>query len=272
MPKVLTPEQVRFFRSEGYLFPFRSMTAEEADACLHDIEAYERQAGAEAQKLLKFKVHLLFLRIFNAVTSPAVLDVVEDLLGPNILMLAGAFFVKDPRDHRFVSWHDDSAYFGLEPVEAVTAWTGLSDSTEEMGCLQVIPRSHLEPDEQHRHTETFDSKNLLSRGQALKDVDESTAVNIVTRAGEFEVHHFRLVHGSKDNRSDRRRVGCNTVFIPTHVKSPLGRRSAMLVRGVDEYGYWDAEPRPRFDLDPQALEVMNTSWQQYLSLAKNQSG
>src|SRR5438552_17496323 len=98
MPKALTPEQIRFFRSEGYLFPFRSMTPAEAAACLADIEKYERDAGEEVQKSLKFKAHLLFMRIFNSVTSPAMLDVVEDLLGPNFLLYASAFFVKDPHD------------------------------------------------------------------------------------------------------------------------------------------------------------------------------
>ena len=96
-------------------------------------------------------------------------------------------------------------------------------------------------------------------------------MDIETKAGEFEVHHIRLVHGSEENRSPRRRFGFNTVYIPTHVKSTLGRRSAMLVRGVDEHGGWDPEPRPRFDMDPVAVEIMKKSWQQYLSLAKDQS-
>ncbi len=271
MPNVLTPEQVRFFQSEGYLFPFRSMSASEAAECLLDIEQYERQTGEEAQKSLKFKAHLLFLRIYSAVTSAAVLDVVEDLIGPNILMYASAFFVKDPHDGRFVSWHEDSAYMGFDPTEAVTAWTGLSDSTRAMGCLRVMPKSHLEPAEKVRHVETFDKKNLLSRGQTIPDIDESQAVDIETTAGEFEIHHIRLVHGSEENRTDRRRFGFNSVYIPTHVKSTVGRRSATLVRGVDEYGYWDPEPRPRSDMDPVAVEIMKQSWQQYLTLAKNQN-
>src|SRR5262249_21492909 len=248
-----------------------SMSADEAALCLADIERHERETGQEAQKTLKFKAHLLFMRIFNAATSPAMLDVVEDLIGPNILLFASAFFVKDPHDGRFVSWHEDSAYMGFDPPEAVTAWTGLSDSTRAMGCLRVIPKSHLEPAEKVRHVETFDAKNLLSRGQTIPAIDESRAVDIETRAGEFEVHHIRLVHGPEENRSPRRRFGFNTVYIPTHVKSMLGRRSAMRVRGVDEYGGWDPEPRPRFDMDPVAVEIMKKSWEQYLSLAKNQT-
>ncbi len=271
MPTALTPEQVRFFHDEGYLFPFRSMSAGAAAECLADIERHERQTGEEAQKSLKFKAHLLFMRIYNAVTSPAMLDVVEDLIGPNILMFASAFFVKDPHDGRFVSWHEDSAYMGFDPPEAVTAWTGLSDSTRAMGCLRVIPKSHREPAEAVRHVETFDKKNLLSRGQTIPGIDETRAVDIVTAPGEFEVHHIRLVHGSDQNRSDHRRFGFNAVYIPTYVKSSVGRRSATLVRGVDEYGHWDPEPRPRFDMDPVAVEIMQKSWQQYLTLAKNQN-
>jgi non-haem Fe2+, alpha-ketoglutarate-dependent halogenase len=271
MPKALSLEQVRFFQSEGYLFPLRSMSPEEGALCLADIEKYEGQAGEEVQKSLKFKAHLLFMRIFNSVTGPAVLDVVEDLLGPNILLFASAFFVKDPHDGRFVSWHEDSAYMGFDPPEAVTVWTGLSDSTREMGCLRVIPKSHLQPAEKLKHVETFDKKNLLSRGQTLQNVDETLAVDIETRAGQCEAHHIRLVHGSKDNRSNQRRVGFNAVFIPTHVRSTIGRRSAMLVRGVDDYGHWDPEPRPRYDMDPIAVAIMKQSWQQYLTLAKNQA-
>jgi chlorinating enzyme len=271
MAKALSADQIRFFQSEGYLFPFCCMNRDDAAACLKDIEAYEKSAGEEVQKSLKFKGHLLFMRIYNTVTSPAMLDVVEDLIGPNILMYASAFFVKDAHDGRFVSWHDDSAYMGFDPSEAVTTWTGLSESTTENGCLRVIPKSHLEPDEVHRHTETFDKRNLLSRGQTLEDVDASKAVNIEMEVGQFEVHHIRLVHGSDENRSDHRRVGFNAVYIPTHVKSKVGRRSATLVRGVDEYGYWEPEPKPRHDLDPDCMAVMKKSWNQYLTLVKNQS-
>ena len=86
--------------------------------------------------------------------------------------------------------------------------------------------------------------------------DETGAVDMELRAGQFSLHHERVVHGSRPNGTDDRRLGMSIVYVPSRVRSVVGRRSALLVRGTDAYGHWDRDPEPRFDLDPVCLEVM----------------
>src|ERR1041384_44852 len=260
----LTSQQIEFFKSEGYLYPFRAVEREEAREFRLNIEKYKQNPEPRTQKALKLKSYLSIMRLYNHVRNPAILDVVESLLGPNLLCIGAALFVKDAQDNRFVSWHGDSAYFGLDPTEAVTTWTGFTESNIENGCLQVIPKSHLESADKHQHVETYDQNNLLSRGQTIQNVDESKAVFLKMGAGEFEVHHIRLVHGSKGNLSNDRRIGFNTVYIPTHVRSTIGRRSALLVRGVDDHHHWDADPIPKHDFDPVPVEHAVRSFDDYV--------
>ena len=85
-------------------------------------------------------------------------------------------------------------------------------------------------------------------------VDESEGVDLRLSAGEISLHHVLVVHGSRPNASSDRRIGIAFRYLPTHVQQTEGvRESAMLVRGIDEYGNFDLEPRPRTDFDEAAL-------------------
>jgi ectoine hydroxylase-related dioxygenase (phytanoyl-CoA dioxygenase family) len=177
-------------------------------------------------------------------------------------MLFGAsIFAKGPNDRRYVSWHQDSAYFGLTPHREVTAWVAFTDSTPENGCLRVVPRTHLGPD--LTHEETYAADNMLARGQTIRTIDESDAVDICLSAGQFSLHHERTAHGSASNRTNDRRIGLAFFYIPTEVASTLGRRTAVLVRGVDAYRHWDSDPLPTRDLDPPAFAALKGAWGQY---------
>ena len=138
MPKVLSDDQIAFYRDEGYLYPFDGVGAAEAGAMQDELEAYERREGVSATDLV-LKAHLCFRRSYEFVRHPRILDVVEDLIGPDIMALSARFWIKPGRDGSFVSWHQDSAYFGLDPHELVTAWIALTDSNTANGCLRVLP-------------------------------------------------------------------------------------------------------------------------------------
>ena len=105
------------------------------------------------------------------------------------------------------------------------------------------------------HHDTFGEDNLLSRGQeVMVEVDESEGVDLRLAAGEISLHHVLAVHGSRPNASSDRRIGIAFRYLPTHVRQTVGvRESAMLVRGTDEYGHFDLEPRPQADFDDAAL-------------------
>lgn len=257
----LTSAQIDQFNKQGFVAPFRAISETEARECRQRIEAYEAETGEEAERRLKIKGHLAFPWIVELARNPSILEAVEDLIGPDILLFGTSIFAKNAHDPRFVSWHQDSAYFGLTPHREVTAWVALTESTTENGCLRVMPESHRGPDLQH--VETYDEKNMLARGQSIKGLDESKAVDLELTPGQFSLHHERTAHGSLDNHSDDRRIGLAFFYIPTSVSSTLGRRKALLVRGEDEYGHWDPETLPRFDLDPLSLAELDDVWGGY---------
>jgi non-heme Fe2+,alpha-ketoglutarate-dependent halogenase len=176
------------------------------------------------------------------------------VIGPNILRWGSSFFTKNARDPSFVSWHQDSTYWGLEPPDIVTARVALSDSVVENGAMRVVPDAHKL--DQVPHRDTFAANDLLSRGQEIAvDIDPARAVALELQPGEMSLHHVRLVHGSDPNPSDRRRIGFAIRYLPTHVRQVVGTRdSATLVRGEDRYGNFLPEQRPGADLAPAALE------------------
>jgi ectoine hydroxylase-related dioxygenase (phytanoyl-CoA dioxygenase family) len=261
MPKLLSDAQLHQFREEGYALPFRAMSTEAARECRQRIEAYEETAGHDANRTLKIKGHLAFPWLVELGRNPTVLDAVEDVIGPDILLFGASIFAKDARDPRYVSWHQDSAYFGLAPHAEVTAWIGFTPSRVETGCLRVLSKSHLGPD--LHHVETRAKDNMLARGQTIMGIDEGRAVELELEAGEFSLHHERTAHASNPNRGCDRRIGFAFFYVPTHVHSTMGRRTALLVRGEDRYGHWDPELLPRYDLDPAAFALLRSVWGEY---------
>jgi len=257
----LTQAQVEHFRREGYAFPFDAIPAAEAASYVAKLDSYDAILGEEAQKQLKIKAHVAAPWIVGLARNKNILDAVESLIGPDILLFGTSMFSKKARDVRFVSWHQDAAYYGLDPQQEVTCWVGMTDADTENGCMRVIPGSHLGADAVH--DETYDPQNMLGRGQTIRDIDDGKAVYMPVKAGQFSMHHERTIHGSMPNPSDRRRVGISFFYMPAHVRSTIGRRTATLVRGADKYGHWDPEPTPKTDLDPVCMEFLRQSWSRY---------
>jgi non-heme Fe2+,alpha-ketoglutarate-dependent halogenase len=261
MTRPLTAEQIAQFRAEGYLFPLDAMTPQDAATCRARLEAYEQASGQEAQKRLKIKAHLAFPWMTALGCHKAILAAVTSLIGPDVLLFGSSLFSKNARDPRFVSWHQDSAYFGFDPHEEVTAWVAFTPSNTTNGCLRVLPRSHVGPD--LKHEETYDPANLLARGQTIRGIADEAGVDLILKPGQFSLHQERTAHGSQANTSDDRRIGLAFFYIPTHVTSTLGRRGAMLVHGADRFGHWDRDPEPQVDLDPVCMSYLDNMWSQY---------
>ncbi len=240
------------YHRDGYLSPISVFSPAEALAYRAKLEAIEA-SGLLPAGALRSKCHLLLTWVDEIVRHTNVLDAVEGIIGPNILVWGTSFFIKEPRNKSFVSWHQDLTYWGLEPADIVTAWIALSPSTRENGAMRVLPASHTM--EVLPHTDTFAADNLLSRGQEIRvDVDERKAVALELEPGQMSLHHVKLIHGSEPNPSPDRRIGLAVRYIPTHVRQTAGMvDSAMLVRGVDSFGYFHPEERPGADLSPSAI-------------------
>ncbi len=249
----LTPDAVRRYHEHGYYAPIRAFPAAEAAHFLVSLEQLEAE-HPDHKPLLRNKTHLALRWANDLIRHPGILDAVEQVIGPNILCWGSSFFIKNAQDPSFVSWHQDSTYWGLEPPDIVTAWVALTDSVVANGAMRVVANSHKL--DQIPHRDTFAANNLLSRGQEIAvEVDEARAVTLELQPGEMSLHHVRLVHGSDPNPSNRRRIGFAIRYLPTHVRQIVGTRdSATLVRGVDTHGNFLPERRPEADLEPAALE------------------
>jgi hypothetical protein len=250
--KSLSTDAVAFYRQHGYYAPVRVLSSHQADRVREQLELHEAAHG-RLRGPLRHKSHLLFTWLDDLIRTPAILDAVEDVIGPNILAWGTSFFVKEAHDSSYVSWHQDSTYWGLDPADIVTAWVALSESTVENGAMRVIPDSHVL--DQIPHRDTFAEGNLLSRGQEIAvEVDATKAKELVLQPGEMSLHHVRLIHGSEPNPSGKRRIGFAIRYLPTHVRQIVGTQdSATLVRGVDTFGNFAPERRPDADFSPAAI-------------------
>ena len=248
----LSASAVAQYERDGFYFPIPVMSIAEAGGYRACLEGYEVETGGPIAGNRRHKLHLLFTWANELVRRPGILDAVESIIGPDIICWASNFFIKEANDPAFVSWHQDSTYWGLEPTDVVTAWVAFGDVPVESGAMKFLRGSHKL--NQIAHTDTFDDSNLLTRGQQVDlEFDESNAVDVVLRAGEISLHHVRLVHGSHPNQTARRRVGLAIRYIPPHVRQVKLRDSAMLVRGHDQYGHFDWESPPKADLDAAAI-------------------
>ena len=179
----LTAEQVAFFHAQGYLSPLTAFSPDEALQYRAKIEAYEAQSGSDVNQRLKIKAHLAFPWMCAIARHPAIVGAVQSLLGPDVLLFGSSCFAKEAHDPRFVSWHQDSAYYGLDPHEEVTVWVALSRSNSASGCVRVLPGSHRGPDREHE--ETYAADNLLARGQTLHGIDDRPGGGDAVGAGSI---------------------------------------------------------------------------------------
>lgn len=255
MPKTLSADAVAAYERDGFYFPIPVLTEAEVANYRSQLESFERQQGGPLRGPMMFKTHLLFQWVDELIRHPRVLDAVEDILGPNLLAWNTHFFIKDPGDERYVGWHQDVTYWNLEPDEAMTAWIALSPSTPESGAMRMVPGTHTR--DVVPHVDTWKPGAMLTRGQEIAvQVDDDEAVDVTLQAGEMSLHHHKIFHASPANKAQDRRIGLAIRYISTRVRQvAIDDDSAALVRGTDEYGHFQHEPRPERDLDP-ALVAM----------------
>ena len=249
----------RQFNTDGFVFPVRALTRDEA---AETARAVSRIKAANAHlpredhdhKLFRFKPHLIFTWLDSIVHQPSILDVVEGLIGPDILVWTSSVFIKEPGDPAYFGWHQDSYTYPLDGDEVVNVWVALTDATRENGAMRFhVGSTRLGPLD---HVETWDKFHLGSRGETVDiEIDEDEVVDVLLKAGEASIHHVNLLHASEPNKSDGRRIGYAIRYIPCHLRDKTRRGTAMLARGQDRFGHWDFEPRPNIDYDPNVMPV-----------------
>jgi non-haem Fe2+, alpha-ketoglutarate-dependent halogenase len=253
MTTVMSDASVAQYREQGYYFPLPILTAEEVFRLRTRLESFEAGQGHPIEGAQRSKSHLLFKWLDELMRDARILDLIEDLIGPDILCWNSIFWIKEANSASYVSWHQDLKYWGLDCDDLVTAWVALSPATVESGCMRVLPGSHR--GEMLAHDDVYDTQNMLTRGQEIAvEVDEDAAVSMALLPGQMSIHNVRLAHASGPNNSDDRRIGVSFHYMPTRSQQLVGEwDSAALVRGEDRFGHFAATPVPRRDMDPVAV-------------------
>jgi ectoine hydroxylase-related dioxygenase (phytanoyl-CoA dioxygenase family) len=229
-----------------------------AVAILNATEAAQHRAVMESAESktgplhYKTKVHTILRSPLHLATMPKVLDIVEELIGPDILLYNVTYIVKEPRSSSHVSWHQDLTYWGLSHDDQVSMWLALSPATAKSGCMRMIRGSHNLGRIDHELTE--DQTNVLFQGQTVRGVDERRAVMCELEPGQASFHHGWTLHASTPNKSKERRIGLNVQYLAAHVRQTKhDLDSAVLVRGQDRFHHFDQDIPAEVDLDPAAL-------------------
>ncbi|MEM7226522.1 MAG: phytanoyl-CoA dioxygenase family protein [Pseudomonadota bacterium] len=240
------------FERDGFVFPIPVLATGEALAARDEFLGL-MASDPRTETYSRTHTHLIFPLVDRITRNGHILDAVEAVLGPDILLWGAGFFLKPPMSESYISWHQDLKYWGLDGTDEVTAWLALSVADEANGCMRFVPGSHRRG--MVAHADTFADTNMLTRGQEIAvDVEEGDAVPVVLRPGELSLHHGRMFHASGANRTDAWRVGLAMQYITPAMRQVVASRDyAQLVRGEDSHGHFQPLPRPRMNFDPEGL-------------------
>lgn len=234
------------YAKDGYFFPYDVISESEAAELLADLEAAEAQFAGDRARLSMLRSYpsQLLPSFAGLIRHPRLIDAVSQIIGPDLLVWSGGFFIKEPGSKSYVSWHQDLNYWGLDGDQEVTAWVALTPATVETGCMRFVPGSHRNKDVPH--VDSFGKDNLLTRGQEIAvEVDEASAVNVLLRAGQASFHHGHMFHASGPNATNSRRLGVAIRYVAPSMKQTSGEKLLVShVGGKDEYGHFEVMPPP----------------------------
>jgi non-heme Fe2+,alpha-ketoglutarate-dependent halogenase len=259
VPKLLTSEQHQRFLSEGFVFPVRVFSAAEAERYRSACAELEVRLGGKPRTVEVRQMHLHFAWAHQLATHARVLDAVEDLLGPNLIIWATELFTKHPRDAVVsIAWHRDGAYMGLDPERTVTAWIALTGSGPANGGMRVVQESNRK---KYLHLKA-DQKEVSGRRLPREPADN--IIDVELQPGEMSLHDVHVLHGSGPNLSAQKRVGFAVRFTTPESAPALDHPPAILARGEDRYGHFELVEPPVDDDPAHALSQMRSSARRHL--------
>jgi ectoine hydroxylase-related dioxygenase (phytanoyl-CoA dioxygenase family) len=241
------------FLTDGYVGPLPLVAADRIAACraaaCAQLAIDPARPGPTTAYLSAW--HQQHRWVYDLATTPAILDIVERILGPDILLWATHCWYKEPRSGKSIPWHQDASYWPMEPRKTITAWIALGPCTRANGCLRIIPGSHRQGEV--AQVAVADPRSWFSKAADPASVDAARAVDLVMEPGMVTFFNEATLHGSAANDSDMPRLAMSCRFTAPDVRFLMdrwndpGRVRTTLVRGADRLHLNDA-----IRLDPPA--------------------
>ena len=266
----LTANQLKEYNVKGYLAPINILSSEEVKKIRVEIESVEKKWPDQINGLNRNNIHYYSPIFDQIVHNSKILDVVENIVGPNILAAGTVLFLKEPENKGFISWHQDGIYQGWKPYNSITAWLAITDVNEENGCMRMWTGSQKNNFKNHK--DTFDEDNLLTRGQTIENVPVKDTIPIILKPGQLSIHHPMTVHGSGPNLSKSRRIGfAIQSYIGTNVDQLIGKTYVQQARGDDEFNYHKHTSRPTILMNKKDLILRDNANNELQKILYNDS-
>jgi ectoine hydroxylase-related dioxygenase (phytanoyl-CoA dioxygenase family) len=187
------------------------------------VQRGEASAASPMERLRKVEGLVEHEEAFARLAADArILDVVQDLIGPDIKLFRDALMMKPPRHGSAKPYHQDSAYWQIDPPDLVSVWMALDEATLENGCMRVIPGSHTGGVLEHKHLQDYQVDE--------DELDTSHEVAVPLKAGGCLFFHSLLLHATAPNHS------------------PYPRRSMIISAMSARSRYTGRDPKPSFPL------------------------
>ena len=215
---MLTQQEIDFYHAEGYLVVkdvLCQAELDEANGIIVDFVEKSRQIteqsghfdlepdhSADNPKVRRMsnpsRYHPLFDGLYR---DPRILDILTPLIGAAIRAQGDKLNMKPDGVGSPVEWHQDFAHYPHSNDDLCAVGIALDDSTEENGCMMVVPGSQKGPILDHHQDDIF----LGAISPDRDGIDMSTAVPLVLKAGDISIHHAGTLHGSALNTSAKSR-------------------------------------------------------------------
>lgn len=197
-PELLTEEQVRFYKEEGYLILRGLISPEEAVRLKSEVMDIMAIIGLGKTKLKQTREYLAGSALDTFVNSPHLLGIAERLMGGPSSLYLPFTAVKSADGGGEFHYHQDNQYTRFDGP-GINLWFGLMPMTEENGCLKVVPRSHLKG--------TLPSWSPEGDGHKAVTFEPEEFVPIIMEPGDCVAFSRLTVHGSGPNTTGEHRVG-----------------------------------------------------------------
>lgn len=218
----LPEEKIDFFHEQGYLSHVKILEEEQVERLRNELEQVRDPEHPKHDLFYEFHSNestdpntVLFHSLghwriaegfHDVLWNPRFVVVASQLLGNKAVRFwHDQLFCKPAKHGGVVAWHQDYSYWTrTRPMQHLTCWVGLDDSSIENGCLHYIPGSH--------RWELLDRIDLAGNMESLTDhltedqkaqYDGKVAIEMPKGYGTF--HHPLMVHGSYENFSNRSR-------------------------------------------------------------------